>query len=49
MSKAKRDFGFTPEYTDYVKMMEDYKSELEGGRWSALEASSSASWGENNE
>lgn len=45
MSKAKRDFGFVPEYTDYVKMMEDYKSELEGGRWTALEASSYTSWG----
>lgn len=37
MSKAERDFGFTPQYTDYVEMMEDYRSELESGRWSDLE------------
>lgn len=36
MEKAKRDFGFVPEYTDYVVMMEDYKDELESGRWEAL-------------
>ena len=46
MSKAKRDFGFEPEYTDYVVMMRDYKMELESGRWSALETASSASWGD---
>lgn len=36
MEKAKRDFGFVPEYTDYVAMMEDYRNELESGRWEAL-------------
>lgn len=44
MEKAKRDFGFVPQYTDYVSMMMDYKNELESGRWSDLEGSSSASW-----
>ncbi len=29
MEKAKRDFGFVPEYTDFKKMMEDYKKEME--------------------
>ena len=36
MEKAKRDFGFIPEYTDYRTMMIDYKKELESGRWNAL-------------
>ncbi len=36
MEKAKRDFGFVPEYTDYMAMMEDYRDELESGRWEAL-------------
>lgn len=36
MSKAERDFGFVPQYTDYVSMMKDYKMELESGRWSML-------------
>lgn len=36
MSKAKRDFGFEPEYIDYRQMMEDYKRELESGRWDEL-------------
>ncbi len=36
MEKAKIDFGFVPEYTDYMKMMIDYKSELESGRWNLL-------------
>lgn len=49
MSKAKRDFGFVPEYTDYTKMMIDYKAELESGRWSSLETVSSASWSNSNE
>lgn len=39
MEKAKRDFGFVPEYTDYLDMMRDYKQELESGRWSDLEDS----------
>ena len=33
IDKAKRDFGYSPEYTDFVKIMEDYKVELESGRW----------------
>ena len=36
MEKAKRDFGFSPEYTDYHSMMLDYKKELESGRWDIL-------------
>lgn len=39
MEKAKRDFGFVPEYTNYLDMMRDYKQELESGRWSDLEGS----------
>lgn len=42
MEKAKRDFGFVPEYTDYVEMMRDYKRELESGRWTRLEGSAAA-------
>lgn len=37
MDKAKKDFGFVPEFTDFKKMMLDYKKELESGRWSSLE------------
>ncbi|MBR5913104.1 MAG: NAD(P)-dependent oxidoreductase [Selenomonadaceae bacterium] len=33
IDKAKRDFGYSPQYTDFVKIMEDYKIELESGRW----------------
>lgn len=36
MKKAKRDFGFVPEYTDYYSMMLDYKKELESGYWDDL-------------
>jgi UDP-glucose 4-epimerase len=36
MEKAKRDFGFVPEFTDYHAMMVDYKEELESGRWDDL-------------
>lgn len=36
MSKAKRDFGFVPQYTSYEEIMLDYKKELESGRWDAL-------------
>lgn len=36
MSKAKRDFGFSPKYTSYLDMMKDYKKELESGRWDAV-------------
>lgn len=33
MTKAKEDFGFVPEYMSYKAIMEDYKAELESGRW----------------
>ena len=36
MSKAKRDFGFTPQYTSYLDMMKDYKNELESGKRQTL-------------
>ena len=36
MEKAKNDFGFIPQYTDYKDMMIDYKAELESGRWDIL-------------
>ena len=36
MSKAERDFGFVPEFTDYRKMMRDYKKEWESGKWKRL-------------
>jgi len=36
MTKAKSDFGFVPEYVNYVDMMKDYKAELESGRWEEL-------------
>lgn len=36
MDKAKRDFGFEPRYVDFRLMMEDYKQELESGRWNLL-------------
>lgn len=36
MEKAKRDFGFVPQYTNYLDMMQDYKKELESGRWNIL-------------
>lgn len=39
MSKAKEDFGFVPEYLSYHAMMEDYKKELESGRWDKFIAS----------
>lgn len=42
MSKAKRDFGFEPQFTDYLEMMNDYKEELESGRWDLLEESGRA-------
>ncbi len=37
MGKAKADFGFVPHYTSYEEMMEDYKAELESGRWDIME------------
>lgn len=33
IDKAKRDFGYSPQYTDFVNIMEDYKIELESGIW----------------
>lgn len=36
MEKAKRDFNFVPEYTNYHDMMVDYKAEMESGRWEVL-------------
>lgn len=33
IDKAKRDFGYAPQYTNFVKIMEDYKLELESGKW----------------
>lgn len=36
MDKAKRDFGFEPQFTNYLEMMKDYKEELESGFWSEL-------------
>ncbi len=36
MEKAKRDFGFEPQFTSYIDMMRDYKKELESGRWDDL-------------
>lgn len=36
MEKAKRDFGFVPQYTNYEDMMLDYKKELESGKWKVL-------------
>lgn len=36
MEKAKRDFGFVPQFTNYLDMMEDYKKEMESGRWDVL-------------
>lgn len=36
MEKAKRDFGFIPEYTNYHDIMIDYKKELESGEWDSL-------------
>ena len=36
MDKAKRDFAFTPNYSDFKKMMKDYKYELERGYYSSL-------------
>lgn len=33
IEKAKHDFGFRPQYTNYYDMMIDYKLEMESGRW----------------
>lgn len=37
MDKADKAFGFVPEYKDFRTMMEDYKKELESGRWESLQ------------
>lgn len=39
MSKAKDDFGFIPQYKSYIDIMNDYKKELESGRWDEMLAS----------
>ncbi len=36
IEKARRDFYYSPEFSDFHRMMEDYKAELELGRYSAL-------------
>ena len=36
IDKAKRDFGYSPKYVDFRSMMEDYKMEMESGRWELL-------------
>lgn len=36
MEKAKRDFGFIPEYTNYTEMMKDMKNDMECGKWNTL-------------
>lgn len=33
ITKAINDFGYRPEFGDFIKMMQDYKSELESGRF----------------
>lgn len=36
MEKAYRDFGFSPKYKEFSKMMTDYKKELDNGKYSSL-------------
>ena len=36
MEKAKRDFNFIPEFSDFRKMMEDYKHDLDKGLYKEL-------------
>lgn len=33
IEKAKRDFGYEPQYVDFISIMKDYKKELDSGRW----------------
>ena len=33
MSKAERDFGFTPQYTSFCDMMSDYKAVMDSGKF----------------
>lgn len=36
MEKAKKDFGFVPEYSDFRVMMEDYKKDLDANKYQEL-------------
>ena len=36
ITKAKKDFGYAPRYTNYTDMMRDYRQELESGRWDEM-------------
>lgn len=36
IDKARRDFDFKPQFTDFRDMMLDYKNEMESGRWELL-------------
>ena len=36
MEKAKRDFGFVPEYSDFRVMMTDYKNDLDANKYQEL-------------
>lgn len=36
IEKARRDFGYDPQYTSYRAMMVDYKAERDSGRWTRL-------------
>jgi UDP-glucose 4-epimerase len=36
MEKAKKDFGFIPQYSDFRKMMEDYKQDLDSEKYKEL-------------
>ena len=36
ISKSIQDFGFSPQYKDFKKMMLDYKSELKEGFYNSL-------------
>ena len=36
MEKAKKDFGFVPQYSDFKVMMTDYKEELDKGLYTKL-------------
>lgn len=36
IDKARRDFDYEPQFTDFRSMMEDYKLEMESGRWELL-------------
>ena len=36
MEKAKKDFGFVPQYSDFRKMMIDYKKDLDTNKFQEL-------------